>query len=145
MTELSSDCAVAAGFAGGGGRYAFTLPRGLWRLTVRSDGAPPLAGVPGASVVQGCIADIADTDGQPIPDGVVDNGDFNVFFGGFFAYSTECGVQPPSPEPEPSPLGCLRPILIDIATTDGDLFPDGVVDNGDFSVFFSAFFECSGL
>ncbi|MFN8728260.1 MAG: GC-type dockerin domain-anchored protein [Planctomyces sp.] len=67
----------------------------------------------------GCsLADIANTDGDPIPDGVIDNGDFNAFFAAFFADN----------------------LLADVANTDGDPTPDGVIDNGDFNAFFSAFF-----
>jgi uncharacterized repeat protein (TIGR01451 family) len=37
----------------------------------------------------GCsLADLANTDGDPIPDGVIDNGDFNAFFAAFFAGCT---------------------------------------------------------
>jgi hypothetical protein len=81
-----------------------------------------------------CInpADIADTDGNAPGDGVVDNGDFTLFFSAFF-----------SDEGDPARLAA------DIADTDGltriDIGggPDGAVDNGDFTAFFNFFF--SGL
>lgn len=79
-------------------------------------------------------ADIGNTDGEPISDGALDNGDFTVFFEAFFA-------------PEASP----NQLRADIANTDGLLSPmwpgggtgggpDGVVDNGDFASFFAFFF-----
>ena len=76
-----------------------------------------------------CPADIANTDGDPIPDGTVDNGDFGLFFAAFFL--------PPN-----DPLH----LLADIANTDGDTVqtgggPDGQVDNGDFTAFFAFFFQ----
>ena len=69
-------------------------------------------------------ADIADTDAGPGSDGVIDNGDFTLFFVAFFSDSS-------------SPLFSLA----DIANTDGVLPADGVVDNGDFTRFFVSFFE----
>jgi hypothetical protein len=73
-------------------------------------------------------ADVADTDGNPVPDGSVDNGDFQAFFAAFFV-----------PEADPARLAA------DVANTDGDPVPDGSVDNGDFQAFFSAFFSpCAG-
>ncbi|MFO0084076.1 MAG: GC-type dockerin domain-anchored protein [Phycisphaerales bacterium] len=73
-------------------------------------------------------ADIANTDGDPQPDGVIDNSDFGLFFQAFFL-----------PEAEPARL------IADIANTDGDTAltgggPDGSIDNGDFAAFFSLFF-----
>jgi hypothetical protein len=69
------------------------------------------------------VADIANTDGDPGPDGAVDNGDFQLFFIAFFADVSD-------------PLH----LVADIANTDGDPGADGVVDNGDFSTFFTFFF-----
>lgn len=82
----------------------------------------------------GCSpADIAQSDGAPGPDGSIDNGDFQAFFGSFFNGCTHPGAYP-----------CA---LADIANSAGDndppgspAAPDGAVDNGDFSVFFAAFF-----
>jgi hypothetical protein len=77
----------------------------------------------------GCSpADIANTDGDPAPDGVLDNGDFTAFFAAFFA-----------------PIGDPAQLLADIANTDGETTvegagPDGVIDNGDFTAFFNFFF-----
>ncbi len=80
-------------------------------------------------------ADIANTDGDPGSDGTVDNGDFTLFFSAFFA-------------PTIDPLH----LKADIADTDGlpqwssnpalrcNLVGDNTVDNGDFTLFFSAFF-----
>ena len=73
-------------------------------------------------------ADIANTDGETPPDGRVDNGDFALFFIGFFADDGD-------------PLR----LSSDIADTDGQTLedgggPDGTVDNGDFSAFFVWFF-----
>jgi len=68
-------------------------------------------------------ADIANTDGDPAPDSVIDNGDFNLFFHSFFLASTD-----------PARLAA------DIANTDGDPGADGAVDNGDFTAFFTFFF-----
>ena len=68
-------------------------------------------------------ADIANTDGDPGFDGVVDNGDFGLFFQAFFSDPSD-------------PLH----LVADIANTDGDPGADGVVDNGDFGLFFQAFF-----
>ncbi|MCE2967714.1 MAG: GC-type dockerin domain-anchored protein [Phycisphaerales bacterium] len=70
-----------------------------------------------------CVADVANTDGDPLPDGVVDNGDFNAFFSAFFAA-----------EGDPARL------VADVGNTDGELGRDGVVDNGDFQLFFAQFF-----
>ncbi len=75
----------------------------------------------------GCLADVANTDGDPTPDGVVDNGDFQAFFTAFFLAEGDPGR-----------------LVADVANTDGDPTPDGVVDNGDFQAFFTAFFECLG-
>ncbi len=68
-------------------------------------------------------ADIGNTDGDPGSDGVLDNGDFNLFFAAFFADTS-------------------NPVRLnaDIANTDGDPGSDGQVDNGDFNVFFNFFF-----
>ena len=82
----------------------------------------------------GCSpADIANTDGEPLPDGVIDNGDFTAFFGAFFLDQTD-----------PARL------TADIADTDGATTlegsgPDGVVDNGDFTAFFNFFFQGCGV
>lgn len=82
---------------------------------------------------EGCSpADIANTDGEVPPDGRVDNGDFALFFIGFFA-----------DEGDPTRMNS------DIADTDGQTRgdgggPDGTVDNGDFSAFFVWFFEGCG-
>ena len=69
-------------------------------------------------------ADIANTDGDPGADGVVDNGDFQAFFSAFFL-----------------PAGNPAALVADVANTDGDPTPDGVIDNGDFQAFFASFFE----
>lgn len=73
-------------------------------------------------------ADVANTDGDPFPDLVIDNGDFALFFTAFFA-------DPGDP----------LHLNADIANTDGETAldgagPDGTVDNGDFSAFFTCFF-----
>jgi hypothetical protein len=75
-------------------------------------------------------ADITNTDGDlpGVPDGAVDNGDFQAFFAAFFL-------------PESDPLR----LAADIANTDGETVltgggPDGAIDNGDFNAFFAAFF-----
>jgi hypothetical protein len=68
-------------------------------------------------------ADIANTDGDAGADGVIDNGDFTLFFTAFFL-----------PESDPARVAA------DIADTDGNPCRDDVVDNGDFSSFFTAFF-----
>ncbi len=68
-------------------------------------------------------ADIADTDGNPGGDNAIDNGDFTLFFGAFFADTSD-------------PLRANA----DIADTDGNPGGDGAVDNGDFTLFFGAFF-----
>jgi hypothetical protein len=78
-------------------------------------------------------ADIANTDGdyQPAGDGVLDSGDFALFFASFFA-------APSQPEH----------LFADIANEDGEakLCPtnelkDNVVNNGDFNFFFQEFFR----
>ncbi len=74
-------------------------------------------------ITRSCWSDVADTDGQPGADGVIDNGDFSAFFVAFFA---------PEGSPERTPA--------DVANTDGDPGPDGAVDNGDFTLFFQQFF-----
>jgi T5SS/PEP-CTERM-associated repeat protein len=82
----------------------------------------------------GCSpADIANTDGDPLPDNSIDNGDFTAFFNAFFLDSSD-----------PARL------IADIANTDGDTTltgagPDGTVDNGDFTAFFNYFFEGCGI
>jgi hypothetical protein len=82
----------------------------------------------------GCSpADIANTDGDPLPDNSIDNGDFTAFFNAFFLDSSD-----------PARL------IADIANTDGDTTltgagPDGTVDNGDFTAFFNFFFEGCGI
>jgi hypothetical protein len=81
-------------------------------------------------VLAPCPADITNTDGDlpGVPDGAVDNGDFQAFFTAFFM-------------PEADPLR----LAADIANTDGETVltgggPDGAIDNGDFNAFFAAFF-----
>ncbi|MFO0082679.1 MAG: GC-type dockerin domain-anchored protein, partial [Phycisphaerales bacterium] len=74
-------------------------------------------------------ADVANTDGDPVSDGTVDNGDFTAFFAAFFLDETDPGR-----------------LIADIADTDGATFiegsgPDGSVDNGDFTAFFTYFFQ----
>ena len=86
-----------------------------------------------AAAPTGCSpADIANTDGEPLPaggpDNTIDNGDFTAFFSAFFLADTD-----------PARL------IADIANTDGDTSltgagPDGTVDNGDFTAFFASFF-----
>lgn len=71
-------------------------------------------------------ADIAQADGRPAPDGLVTNGDFQLFFQSYFLGCTRTGL-PCSPA--------------DIAGSDGAPGPDGQVDNGDFTLFFNAFFD----
>ncbi len=73
----------------------------------------------------GCQADIANTDGEPGADGVVDNGDFTLFFAAFFDSQSS------------------NALMADIGNTDAEPLPDGVVDNGDFTLFFSSFFGCN--
>jgi hypothetical protein len=75
-------------------------------------------------------ADITNTDGDlpGVPDGTVDNGDFQAFFAAFFLTESD-------------PLR----LAADIANTDGETVltgggPDGAIDNGDFNAFFAAFF-----
>ncbi len=127
------------------GAGAGRLPTGLYRIVSNPaalrcglvDGPP---GVSDAVVFEfeiedGCgAADIANTDGDPIPDGMIDNGDFAAFFAAFFL-----------PSSDPARLRA------DIANTDGEVAsvwalgtasggPDGQIDNGDFSSFFLAFF-----
>ena len=89
-----------------------------------------------APTLPGCSpADIANTDGDPVSDNVLDNGDFILFFQAFFADPTD----PLSPR-------------ADIANTDAEVAPvwpagtpsggpDGVIDNGDFIAFFTFFFQ----
>lgn len=71
-------------------------------------------------------ADIAQADGRPAPDGLVTNGDFQLFFQSYFLGCTRTGL-PCSPA--------------DIAGSDGAPGPDGRLDNGDFTLFFTAFFD----
>jgi PKD repeat protein len=71
-----------------------------------------------------CPADIANSDGDPGADGVIDNGDFTLFFSAFFAL----------------PGDPIR-TFADIANSDGDPGADGAVDNGDFTLFFGSFFS----
>lgn len=75
-------------------------------------------------------ADVANTAGDPIPDGQLDNGDFSLFFTEFFA--ANC---PNCPAGTPTQCGAG-----DIADTSGAPGFDGCVDNGDFSLFFTLFF-----
>jgi len=76
-----------------------------------------------ATTATSLSADIATTDGDPGGDGVIDNGDFSLFFLAFFANT-----------------GDPARLWADIADTDGAANPDGVVDNGDFTRFFADFF-----
>lgn len=100
----------------GGG--TFLALAGAFQVTV----PPPVACSP---------ADIADTAGDPGPDGNLDNGDFSLFFTEFFAANCpSCGGASP---PQCGPC--------DIADTAGEPGFDGCVDNGDFSLFFTLFFE----
>ena len=91
------------------------------------------------TIIDGCSpADIANTDGDYVPDGVIDNGDFSTFFTAFFLTAPD-----------------LNRFYADIANTDGEVAsgwpggtadggPDGQIDNGDFMAFFAAFFNgCS--
>ncbi len=83
------------------------------------------------STVVGCDnpADVANTDGDPVPDQAIDNGDFQAFFAAFFLTPGDPGQ-----------------LVADIANTDGETRlegagPDGTVDNGDFQAFFLYFFQ----
>ncbi|MCE2966487.1 MAG: GC-type dockerin domain-anchored protein [Phycisphaerales bacterium] len=83
------------------------------------------------STVVGCDnpADVANTDGDPVPDQSIDNGDFQAFFAAFFLAPGDPGQ-----------------LVADIANTDGETRlegagPDGTVDNGDFQAFFLYFFQ----
>ena len=88
------------------------------------DGATSAAvSLDSVAIVACSPADIANTDGDLIPDGAVDNGDFSAFFNAFF-------LDPSEP----------AALAADIANTDGDIGPDGAVDNGDFTAFFAFFF-----
>ncbi len=71
-------------------------------------------------------ADIASTDGLPMPDGKIDNGDFIVFISEFFGGGCQPSLTPCSPA--------------DIAQTDGTPGGDGSVNNGDFVLFITEFF-----
>lgn len=71
----------------------------------------------------GSPADIARTDSSVGGDGLVNNGDFNLFISGFF------GAE-----------GTPAHTAADIASTDADPGNDGTVDNGDFMLFIGAFF-----
>jgi endonuclease I len=80
-------------------------------------------------------ADIAQTDGTPGPDGLVNNGDFSLFISSFF--NADCpGCDPPN-----SIGQACNPA--DIAQTDSTPGADGCVDNGDFGLFISAFFSAA--
>jgi hypothetical protein len=72
-------------------------------------------------------ADIASTDGLPMPDGKIDNGDFIVFISEFFGGGCQPSLTPCSPA--------------DIAQTDGTPGGDGAVNNGDFVLFITEFFS----
>jgi cytochrome c peroxidase len=71
-------------------------------------------------------ADIATTDGIPMPDGKIDNGDFLLFISEFFGGDCQPGLTPCSPA--------------DIAQTDGSPGGDASVNNGDFILFITDFF-----
>ncbi len=102
----------------------------LFMQNIGPDGTLGPAAAPPASCND---ADIAGTDGDipGVRDGVLDNGDFAVFFSAFFVDPTD-----------------LRRHAADIANTDGEGISagggaDGTIDNGDFVAFFTAFFsEC---
>ncbi len=85
-----------------------------------------VGGVVGVRPTGAGPADVATTDGEPGGDGVVDNGDFTLFFASFFAAE-----------------GTADRLRADIASTDGDVGADGAVDNGDFALFFSSFFAAA--
>jgi hypothetical protein len=70
-------------------------------------------------------ADIASTAGSPGPDGLVNNGDFQLFIGSFF--TANCTGQIP-----------CNPA--DIGQTDSSPGADGLVNNGDFQLFIASFF-----
>lgn len=122
--------------SGTGIRYDFLAAPGVWRFVLQGGVVPQESLLRTmSSQASGCIADIANTDGEYFPDGVVDNGDFQAFFAAFFLAS---GGQ----APESTALQCLSLIIVDIANTDGEPGADGRVDGGDFSAFFSSFFAC---
>jgi hypothetical protein len=68
-------------------------------------------------------ADIAQSNGDGGPNGVNDEGDYNLFFNSFFL---------PSNEP-------LR-LFADVAQSTGDAGPNAVIDEGDYNCFFNNFF-----
>jgi subtilisin-like proprotein convertase family protein len=118
--------------------YIFTTRRlwdenstGTWTIRVADETANNIATWNswrlrffGTAITPSCPADIANTDGDPGSDGLIDNGDFTLFFTAFFA-------------------GAGDPIRTnaDLGNTDGEIGPDGLVDNGDFTLFFSSFFS----
>ncbi len=119
--ETSDTLNLAAVTTADNGSYTVTITNACGNIT--SDGAT-------LTVDSRCSpADVANTDGDPISDGAVDNGDFSAFFGAFFLDEGDPGR-----------------LVADIANTDGETFlegqgPDGAVDNGDFTAFFNYFFQ----
>ncbi|MCE2966166.1 MAG: GC-type dockerin domain-anchored protein [Phycisphaerales bacterium] len=113
-----------AGFRLRPGQYRATTTTALRCDLVSDEPAVSSEGEFLFTIIDGCgVADIANTDGEYLPDNVVDNGDFNAFFAAFFRDETD-----------------LDRFFADIANTDGDPSADGLIDNGDFTAFFAAFF-----
>jgi hypothetical protein len=123
-SAVTSSLTIAAVTAADVGSYTCVISNACNSVT-----SAPAALTIGSCSLACSPADIANTDGDPIPDGSIDNGDFSLFFSCFFL-------------PANDPLH----LLADIANTDGDTVqtgggPDGQVDNGDFTAFFSFFFQ----
>jgi RHS repeat-associated protein len=80
-------------------------------------------------------ADIADNGSNPVPDGVVDNGDFSLFISEFFNSTVQAGCNGTTVPCSPA----------DIADNGSIVGADGYLDNGDFSLFISNFFAAANF
>jgi hypothetical protein len=75
-------------------------------------------------------ADVADNGANAGPDGVVDNGDFQLFVAQFFSSTLQADCT-----------GTTVPCAAaDIADNGANATPDGFLDNGDFQLFVASFF-----
>jgi hypothetical protein len=121
LGEVSDTLTIAGATVANSGSYTVTITNACGNITS--------TGVTVTVDARCSPADVANTDGDPISDGAVDNGDFSAFFGAFFLDEGDPGR-----------------LVADIANTDGETFlefagPDGAVDNGDFTAFFNYFFQ----
>lgn len=122
---FNPNCATALNLASGSSRLG-QFSQTTFPTTGSGLPSQLLYSAEGATFVIVAPADVATSDGSPGADGLLNNGDFSLFFASFFAGCSSPGATP-----------CA---VADIANSAGQSGPDGQVNNGDFQSFFQFFF-----